>query len=69
MCQVSGVRSQVSGVIYIYIYIYIHFFNNVIGLVGGGSVINRGLLRLVKFLSLYLIANLGAGFTSDEFTE
>ena len=45
--HVSGVRCQVSGVtchIKIYLFFFIFFFDNLVELVGGGSVINGAYL-------------------------
>ena len=46
MSQVSCVRCQVSGVachvnIYSFFFVFFVFFDKVLGLVGGGSVINK----------------------------
>ena len=40
-CQVSLVRCDVSGVMFFFFFFLFHFFlDKVVGLVGGGSVIN-----------------------------
>ena len=49
LCQVSGVRCQVS---HANVYIYFLFLDNVVKLVGGGSVINGATPASLNLCSL-----------------